>query len=100
MSPQRKIINVLRQEIPYLRENYGVKKLALFGSVVSGKYSKNSDIDMVVYFTEPIGFRFMDLAEYIENRLGRKTDILTADGLKSIRIKRVAQDIKRNLVYV
>lgn len=100
MSPQQKVINVLRREIPYLKENYGVKKIAVFGSVVKGKYTKASDIDIVVEFIRPIGLRFMDLAEYLEKRLGRKTDILTADGLKSIRIKKVAQDIKRSLLYV
>jgi len=100
MSPQQKVIKVLRGEIPYLKENYGVKKIALFGSVVKGKYSKTSDIDMVVEFIRPIGFRFMDLAEYLEKRLGRKTDILTIEGVRSIRIKKVAQDIKRSLFYV
>ena len=100
MSPQQKVINVLRREIPYLKENYGVKKIALFGSVVKGKYTKTSDIDMVVEFIRPIGFRFMDLAEYLEKRLGRKTDILTIEGVRSIRIKKVAQDIKRSLFYV
>lgn len=100
MSPQQKVINVLRREIPYLKENYGVKKIAVFGSAVKGKYTKASDIDIVVEFIRPIGLRFMDLAEYLEKRLGRKTDILTAGGLKSIRIKKVAQNIKRNLLYV
>ncbi|MFA4889918.1 MAG: nucleotidyltransferase domain-containing protein [Candidatus Omnitrophota bacterium] len=78
MSPQQKVINVLRREIPYLKDNYGVKKIALFGLVVKGNYNKSSDIDMVVEFEKPIGLRFMDLAEYLEKKLGRKTDILTA----------------------
>jgi len=100
MSPQQKVIELLRKEIPYLKENYGVKKIALFGSVVKGKYTKSSDIDMVVEFEKPIGLRFMDLAEYLEKKMGRKTDILTAEGVRSIRIKKVAQDIKRSLLYV
>ncbi len=100
MSPQQKVINVLRREIPYLKENYGVKKIALFGSVLKGKYTKASDIDMVVEFIRPIGLRFMDLAEYLEKKLGRKTDILTTEGVRSIRIKKVAQDIKRSMFYV
>ena len=100
MSPQQKVIKVLRREIPYLKENFGVKKIALFGSVAKGKYTKTSDIDMVIEFSRPIGLRFIDLAEYLEKKLGRKTDILTADGIRSIRIKKVAQDIKRSLFYV
>ncbi len=100
MSPQQKVINVLRREIPYLKENYGVKKIALFGSIAKNRHTKASDIDMVVEFEKPIGLRFMDLAEYLEKKMGRKTDILTADGIKSIRIKKVARDIKRSLFYV
>ena len=100
MSPQQKIVDVLRREIPYLKKNYGVKKMALFGSVVNGKYTKHSDVDMVIEFEKPIGLSFIDLAEYLETKLGRKTDILTSDGLKSIRIKKVAQNIKRSLLYV
>jgi uncharacterized protein len=68
MSPQQKVIELLRKEIPYLRENYGVKKIALFGSIVKGKYTKSSDVDMVVEFEKPIGLRFMDSAEYLEKK--------------------------------
>lgn len=100
MSPQQKVISVLRREIPYLKENYGVKKIALFGSVVNGKYTKHSDIDLVVEFDNPSFDKFMDLASYLENTFKRRVDILTPDGVKSIRVKNVAKSIKRSLVYV
>ncbi|MCX9013422.1 MAG: hypothetical protein OIN89_01255 [Candidatus Methanoperedens sp.] len=35
-----------------------------------------------------------------EKSLGKKTDILTPAGINSIRIKNVAEDIKRNTIYV
>ena len=94
------ITETLRSEIPYLKENYGVKRIALFGSFAKRNHTKTSDIDMVVEFEKPIGLKFINLAEYLEKRLGRKTDILTNDGIKSIRNKKVAQDIKRSLQYV
>ncbi|MEK6728049.1 MAG: nucleotidyltransferase family protein [Candidatus Omnitrophota bacterium] len=100
MSPQQKVIKVLRREIPYLKENYGVKKIALFGSVVKGKYTKSSDIDMVVRFKEPDFDKFMGMAFYLENLFHRKVDILTPEGIRGIRVKKVAEDIKRSLVYV
>ncbi|HLD82681.1 MAG TPA: nucleotidyltransferase domain-containing protein [Candidatus Omnitrophota bacterium] len=100
MLSEKKIINVLRSEIPYLKRNYGVERIALFGSFAIGKATKASDIDMLVEFKKPLGLAFMDLAEYLEKRLGRKTDILTLEGVRSIRIKKVAQDIKRSLFYV
>ena len=100
MTSKYKIVMILQGEKPYLKETYGVKKIALFGSFAKRNHTKTSDIDMVVEFEKPIGLKFIDLAEYLEKRLGRKTDILTNDGIKSIRNKRIAQDIKRSLQYV
>ncbi len=100
MSPQQKVVNVLRREIPYLQENYGVKKIALFGSVVHGGYAKHSDIDMVVDFTQPSFDNFMGLADYLERLFKKKVDILTPAGVKGIRVKSVAKSIKKSLIYV
>ena len=100
MSPQQKVINVLRREIPYLKENYGVKKIALFGSIAKNRHTKVSDIDMVVEFKEPDFDKFMGLSFYLENLFHRKIDILTPEGIRGIRVRKVAEDIKRSLVYV
>ena len=100
MTLKHKMVTILQEEKPYLKENYGVKKIALFGSVAKRNCSKTSDIDMVVEFEKPIGLKFVDLAEYLEKRLGRKTDILTNDGIRSIRSRKIAKDIKRSLQYV
>lgn len=100
MSSKQKVVNVLRREIPYLQENYGVKKIALFGSVVSGEYTKHSDIDMVVEFKHPSFDNFMDLADYLERLFKKKVDILTPAGVKGIRVESVAKNIKKSLTYV
>jgi len=100
MSPQQKVIKVLRGKIPYLKENYGVKKIALFGSFAKGSHTGASDIDMVVEFKEPDFDKFMGLSFYLENLFHRKVDILTPEGIRGIRVKKVAEDIKRSLVYV
>lgn len=100
MSPQQEVIKVLRSEIPYLKENYRVKKIALFGSVVKGRYTKTSDIDIMVEFEKPDFDKFMDLCFYLESLFHRKVDILTPEGIKRIRVRKVAQDIKRSLFYV
>lgn len=100
MSPQQKVIKVLRGKIPYLKENYGVKKIALFGSFAKGSHTGESDIDMVVEFKEPDFDKFMGLSFYLENLFHRKVDILTPEGIRGIRVRKVAEDIKRSLVYV
>jgi len=100
MLKPKKIIEILRKEAPYLKSNFGVRKIAVFGSVARNTPKKNSDVDIMVDLDKPLGLEFFDLAEYLEKVLRRKIDILTPDGLRSIRIKEVAQRIKRSLLYV
>ena len=100
MSKREKVIRVLRNNLPYLRKNFGVTRVALFGSYASGKATKESDIDLLVEFKKPIGLAFMDMVEYLEKALGSKTDILTPAGIKSMRVKSIAESIKGSLIYV
>lgn len=100
MLTQEKIVEILRNELPYLASRYGVKKVGLFGSFAKGTSKEGSDIDLVVEFDKPIGFGFLELADYVEELLGRRLDIITAEGLKSIRVSNVAKDIERSVIYV
>jgi predicted nucleotidyltransferase len=55
---------------------------------------------VIVEFERPIGFRFIEFAEYLEHLLGRKVDVLTPAGVQGIRIARIAKDIEESIVYV
>ena len=57
---------------------------------------------MAIHFTMErwIGFRFIDLVDYLENLLGHKVDVLTPAGVQNIRIERVARSISQSIVYV
>jgi predicted nucleotidyltransferase len=94
-----KIINMLIENQDVLKK-YTVKKIGLFGSFIKNMQKKNSDVDLVVEFDVPSLDNFMDLIEYLENLFGRKVDILTPTGIETIRIKYIADDIKRSVVYV
>ncbi len=100
MLREEKVIKILRRELPYLGFEYGVKKIGLFGSFAEGIEREDSDIDILVELEKPIGLKFIELAEHIEKLLGKKVDILTSEGIKGIRLKKVARDIERNLLYV
>jgi uncharacterized protein len=95
-----KVIRLMEDHSNVLLTEYGVSKIGIFGSVVKGTMTEDSDLDIVVEFNKPIGFKFNRLVEYLENLFGRKVDVLTKDGIKNIRVKEVARDIERNLVYV
>jgi hypothetical protein len=97
---QRKIFATLNGKLPYLHSQFGVKKLALFGSFAAGTAGKSSDVDVMVEFDRPVGLKFMCLTEYLEKLLGRKVDVLTLDGLNTIRAKTAADNIRKGLKYV
>ncbi len=100
MLTKKEIITILKNELPYLRDIFGVKRIGLFGSSAKGIQREDSDVDLVVEFEKPIGLKFVELSEHIEKVLGKKVDILTPAGIKSIRVKKVAEDIKKSIVYV
>jgi predicted nucleotidyltransferase len=49
------VIRVLREHRGELREQFGVKSLALFGSVARDEATGTSDVDLLVEFERPIG---------------------------------------------
>jgi len=100
MLTRDKIIHLLQREQAYLASEFGVSKVGLFGSYAKGQPDENSDIDLLVEFDRPIGFRFFDLVDYLETVLGRKVDILTPAGVQNIRVRGVAKSIAEGLLYV
>ena len=100
MLTKEEITKILRENYPYLASEYGVKRLGLFGSYAKGIPTETSDIDIVVEFDRPIGFRFAEFAEHLEALLGKSVDILTPAGIQGIRIERIARSIRESTVYV
>lgn len=96
---RKQILDKLREELPNLKNKFNVKRIGVFGSYAGDTQLPESDIDLIVEFEKPIGLLFMDLIESLENLFEKKVDILTSAGLKSIRIKKVAEDIERSIVY-
>ncbi|MBI1745359.1 MAG: nucleotidyltransferase family protein [Acidobacteria bacterium] len=100
MLTREKAVRLLQEKHPYLAAEFGVSKIGLFGSYAKGHSTDASDIDLIVEFERPIGFRFIELVDYLENLLGRKVDVLTPAGIQNIRVERVARSISQSIVYV
>jgi len=94
------IVKKLHEQHAYLANEYGVTKLGVFGSYARDHATETSDVDLVVEFDRPIGFRFVELAEYLEKLLGRRVDLLTPAGIQNIRLEHVAQEISQSVLYV
>ncbi|MFP4395495.1 MAG: nucleotidyltransferase family protein [Anaerolineales bacterium] len=99
-SNREEITRILRENTPYMATEYGVKRIGLFGSYAKNTPTETSDVDLVVEFDRPIGFRFVEFVEYLENLLGKNVDVLTLAGIQGIRIDHIAKSIQESTVYV
>lgn len=79
----------------------GVRRLGLFGSVVRADFRPNSDIDVLVEFSEEAMNadyfdRYFDLLSLLQRVLRKKVDLVTAAGLKT----KMRPLVERDLLYV
>ncbi len=98
------ILRIIKKEMPYLRKKYGVEQVALFGSYARQESTENSDIDIVISLSKPLGFAFIELADYLEEKLGCKVDLITKStlelGILDPKRAHIARDIQESLIYV
>lgn len=97
MKKVDEIKEALEKHKEELREKFKVKEIGIFGSYVKGEQKKESDIDILVEFEEPVGlFQFMDLEENLSNLLDTKVDLVSKKALKP----RIGEYILKEVVYV
>ncbi len=61
---------------------YPLTSMALFGSYADGTATETSDIDIMVEFSQPVGFEFIDLSIELERLLCMRVDIVTRKAVK------------------
>lgn len=75
-------------------KRFGVKSLALFGSVARNEAKPDSDVDLLVDFFQPVDLlEFVRLQQYLEEMLGKPVDLGTLDCLKPQLREQVFKDI-------
>ena len=77
MKSTQEIIQILERAKPELAREFGVTRLAVFGSYSRGEQHAGSDVDILVEVAPSIGLRFVDLAEQIEALLGVRTEVIS-----------------------
>jgi len=83
MEKLKKIKKTIKEHKLLLKERFKVKSVAVFGSYLRGKQKKESDIDILVEFYEPIDlFKFVELENFLTQTLGRKVDLVMKEALK------------------
>jgi len=95
MKPNLDQIKVLlNKHIEILKDNYHVKDIGVFGSVARSENTATSDIDILVEFSQPIGFfKFIELEEYLSKLLSKKVDLVTKKALKPSLKEAILQEV-------
>ena len=77
------VIQILSERQGELARQYGVKSLALFGSVARDQATEASDVDLLVEFDRPVGyFGLFALQDHLQALLGCRVDVGTPGSLK------------------
>ena len=87
-----RILTEHRKEI----EDMGVQSIAIFGSTARDEARDDSDVDVLVEFTDPVGmFKFLDVKSRLESILGRSVDLATPDALRAQMRPRILKEAIR-----
>ena len=80
-----------------IESRFGVRDLALFGSVARNDAREDSDVDVLVEFEGPVTFHgYFDVLFFLESVLGRKVDLVTQDAVRP----RIRSAIEKDAIHV
>ena len=97
MKTLEEIKAILQKQKAHLTAKYKVKEIGIFGSFVRGEQKKNSDLDILVEFCEPVDFfAFLDLEEYLKKTVKVKIDLVSKKALRPY----IGKHILKEVVYL
>ena len=89
------INRTLRDHLEDLRRTHAVAQIGVFGSFVRGEAAEDSDVDILVEFSRPVGFvAFMRLETHLQKLLGRKVDLVSRKALKPYIGRRILEEVR------
>ncbi len=91
--PISTLLSELRLRLPELARDFSVGRLWVFGSVVRGEDTADSDLDIAVEFVTPPTFRtFYGLEECLERVTHRRGHLVSKNMLKPIVRERMERE--------
>jgi predicted nucleotidyltransferase len=96
MYTQAQLFDKLKQLKPMLYEKYGISRVGVFGSYAIGAQDEDSDVDIIVELTRPLGWAYFGLTTVFEEFLKVKVDVTTKEGLKPS----IKNQVLKQLVYI
>ncbi len=87
---------ILKKNRSRLFLTYPLQELAIFGSFARGEAGEDSDIDILVEFSEPVGYEIVDLVEELEALLHHKVDLVSKKAIRP----NLMPFVEKDLIYV
>jgi predicted nucleotidyltransferase len=90
---QHAVLRLIRENRGDIRERFGVSNLLVFGSVARGEAGPDSDVDVLVDFGGPATLlAIIGLADYLEELLGRRVDLVTRNSLPTRMLRNIENE--------
>jgi predicted nucleotidyltransferase len=93
MTAREQILHKLHEQCEALKRRYPIRRLALFGSWARGDAREDSDVDVLVDVDASIGMGFIELAEELEQALGRHVDLVSRRAIRPAYWKRIEPEL-------
>jgi predicted nucleotidyltransferase len=91
---KNQIIDYLRTQKDFFKNEYKIKKIGIFGSCARGEAHEGSDIDIVVELEKPDLFHMIGIKQTVEEALDSKVDIVRLrEGMRKSLKYRIEQDV-------
>ncbi|MFH1116767.1 MAG: nucleotidyltransferase family protein [Pseudomonadota bacterium] len=94
MKNLEEIRRILAEHMPELAQKYGVREVGIFGSYVTDKQRRRSDVDILVEFDVVPGLlKFIELEDYISEVLGMKADLVRKKSIREELRERILGEV-------
>ena len=91
-----KNIEKINDHLKALQKEYKVKTIGIFGSVARDTQTKKSDVDVLIEFSQPLGFfKFIELENFLSGVLKKKVDLVSKNALK----ESIKDQVLKEVVY-
>lgn len=90
------IIDQIRAEKQFLKDHFGVISIGLFGSYAKNQQTADSDIDLLVEFSEPRFDWMASLYDHLENKFNKRIEIVRKHHLLR---SRFAERVEQEIIY-
>ena len=96
MLTKLEIESKLKAIKPVLTNKFHVSSIGYFGSYSTGQQNEQSDLDLLVEFSQPVGWEFFTLERYLEQTMGLRVDLVTRNSLK----EQIKESILNQVQYI